>query len=329
VIAIVTLHDAKPVRDFLAAREESGVVRMGRRLVMLLVTGVVIEIALMPIVLFHFHRAGIYGALANVVAIPLVTFIAMPMIALALLFDAVGAGAPFWWLAGKSLELLLAIADFAANQPGAVNLMPQMSGGTFALFVAGGLWIGLWRGRWRLLGFVPVALGTVVFLLTPVPDLLVSGDGRHVGITGEGNRLLVLRESRSDYSRDNLLELSGMEGEPMLLEDWPGAECSADFCVVTLHRGGRDWHVMLSRSRQRVEERALAAACERADIVVSERWLPQSCRPRWLKADRDMLEANGGLAIMLDGDGNGHPAMRTVAEGEGTHGWWRGQAERD
>ena len=59
---------------------------------MLLLTGVVIEIALMPIVLFHFHRAGLYGALANVVAIPLVTFVSMPLIALALLLDVVGAG---------------------------------------------------------------------------------------------------------------------------------------------------------------------------------------------------------------------------------------------
>jgi competence protein ComEC len=46
--------------------------------------------------LFHFHRAGFYGALANVVAIPLTTFVIMPLEALALLFDLVGLGAPFW-----------------------------------------------------------------------------------------------------------------------------------------------------------------------------------------------------------------------------------------
>ena len=34
-----------------------------RDLVMLLVTGVVIELALMPIGLFHFHQSGVYGAL--------------------------------------------------------------------------------------------------------------------------------------------------------------------------------------------------------------------------------------------------------------------------
>jgi predicted membrane metal-binding protein len=35
----------------------------------ILLTGMVIDLALMPVALFHFHRAGIYGAMANLVAI--------------------------------------------------------------------------------------------------------------------------------------------------------------------------------------------------------------------------------------------------------------------
>ena len=321
VLAIVALHGAKPVRDFLAPREEGWLAWIVRRAAILLVTGIVIEIALMPIVLFHFHRAGIYGALANVIAIPLVTFVSMPLIALALLLDVVGAGAPVWWLAGKSLELLLWIADFTANRPGAVRLLPQMSGTAFALFLAGGMWLALWRGRVRLLGLPPAALAAALLLTTPVPDLLISGDGRHVGITGEGERLLVLRETRSAFTRDNLLELAGVTGEPVALSAWPGARCSEDFCVIALERGGREWQVLMSRSRQRIEERALAAACERADIVVADRWLPFSCRPHWLRADGRMLAQTGGLAIVLDG-----PRLSTVADSQGEHGWWRARA---
>ncbi|MEE4206629.1 MAG: ComEC/Rec2 family competence protein, partial [Erythrobacter sp.] len=90
VLAIVALSASSPVRAFLAPREEGWWRHVGRRVLMLFVTGLVIEIALMPIVLFHFHRAGLYGALANVVAIPLVTFVSMPLIALALLLDLAG-----------------------------------------------------------------------------------------------------------------------------------------------------------------------------------------------------------------------------------------------
>ena len=319
VLAIVALHNTVLVRAFLAPRDESWLGRTGRRALMLLVTGFVIEIALMPIVLFHFHRAGVYGAFANMIGIPLTTFASMPLIALALLLDIFGLGAPAWWLAGKSLDLLIGIAHFTADQPGAVKLMPEMGWGIFALFLVGGLWIGLWRGRVRLFGFVPAAIATLMFALKPVPDILVSGDGRHVGIVGEGDRLLVLWESRSDYARDNLLELAGMDGEPIPLAEWPNAECSTDFCVVPLSRGGRSWSILMARSSNRVEARALAAACDRADIVVADRYLPRSCKPKWLKADRNLLDKTGGLAIDLANE-----RFDSVADSQGEHGWWRG-----
>ena len=186
------------------------------------------------------------GAFANVLAIPLVTFMSMPLIALALLLDLAGLGTPVWWLAGQSLELMLWIAHVAASQPGAVKLMPQMGWGTFALFVAGGLWLALWRGRARLWGLGPAALATVLLVLTPTPDVLVSGDGRQVGVvTGDG-RLLSLRDTRSEFTRDNLMELAGVEADPVPLAEWPDAECSAgsrslpalDRSGITAHGAG-------------------------------------------------------------------------------------------
>ncbi|KEO91507.1 metal-binding protein [Erythrobacter longus] len=321
VLAIVALHTSAPVRAFLAPREESGIARLGRGTAMLFLTGLVIEIALMPVVLFHFHRAGLYGAFANVIAIPLVTFVSMPLIALGLIFDIVGLGAPFWWLTQQSLNLLLALAHFTSAQPGAVKLMPQMSGLTIALFASGGLWLALWTGKARLLGFVPAIIATGLLLTTPIPDVLIGRDGRHVGLTvnsPDGSRsLLSLRDSRSTYSRDNLLELASVTSEPIPLAEWEGARCSPEFCTIVLERGGRDWSLLLARNRELIEERALAAACERADIVVADRYLPRSCSPRWLKADRGFLEQSGGLALDLN-----NQTITSVGESQGEHGWW-------
>jgi len=119
--------------------------------------------------------------------------------------------------------------------------------------------------------------------------------------------------------RDNLTELAGMNGDLRMLADWHGARCNAEFCTTTLNREGREWHLLLTRGRTAVPERALAAACARSDIVIGDRWLPRSCRPRWIKADRFLLSRTGGLTIdLLDGE------IRTVAETQGRHGWWRG-----
>ncbi|HUQ14366.1 MAG TPA: ComEC/Rec2 family competence protein, partial [Novosphingobium sp.] len=300
VIAIVALSASAPVKRFLGPREEGWAPRLGRLLAMLLLTGVVIELALMPIGLFHFHRAGVYGALANVIAIPLTTFVSMPLIALALALDLVGLGAPAWWAAGKSLELLLALAHWTASRPDAVAMLPAMADGAFAAFVAGGLWLALWRGRVRLWGLVPVALATLSLANLRSPDVLVSGDGRHVAITGTNGELLVLRQGKSTYASDNLREIAGIEGALVPLATWPGARCSRDACSVTIDRHGRTHTLLLSRNRELIDERALAAACERADIVVS-----------------------GGLAIDLRAQ-----TVRAVAESRGNHGWERMPAAR-
>ena len=96
-----------------------------------------------------------------------------PLIALALFLDIAGLGAPVWWLAGKSLEFLLAIARWTAVQPGAVNHLPAMGEGRFVVFVVGALWLAHWRGRVRLLGLVPAIGAELSLLVLHPPDLLI------------------------------------------------------------------------------------------------------------------------------------------------------------
>ncbi|WP_017671539.1 ComEC/Rec2 family competence protein [Blastomonas sp. AAP53] len=316
VTAIVALHDHSAMRRW-AAADLSWPGRAARFLAMLFLTGLLIEFTLMPIALHHFSKAGLYGALANMVAIPLTTFVIMPLEALALLLDLAGLGAPFWWLTGQALGGLLAIAHLVADAPGAVALFPRTGGGVFALFVLGGLWLFFWRSRARWLGLAPIGLASVLVALQPVPDVLITGDGQHVAITRASGELIVLRRRTGDYALQSLSESAAFEGKAIAMEDWREATCSAEFCSVVLRSGQREYAVLIGRNREQVPERALAAACRRADIVIAGRWLPRSCRPRWIKADRAMLARTGGLALYL-----GDQTIRTVASDHAGHPWW-------
>jgi competence protein ComEC len=317
ITAIVVLHDHPRVRDLLARREEGLPQKFGRGLLGLVLTGLAVELALTPIALFHFHKAGVYGALANIVAIPLTTFLVMPLEALALLLDSVGLGAPLWWLAGKTLALLLGLAHATAAAPGAVAALPTIPTGVFALMAGGGIWLCLWRTHWRLWGAAPLAVGAVWLLTISEPDLIVTGEGRHLALRTPSGAFAILRPRAGDYVRDLLSETSGAEAEMLELESLSSAACSAELCVVTLGRGGRSWRVLASRSSRLVPIESLERACAAADIVVSDRRLPAACRPRWLKADRTLLARTGGLAIRLGRD----PEVVTVAAAVGRHPW--------
>jgi competence protein ComEC len=317
ITAIVALHEHPRVQALLSRRDEGAPAKAGRLLLGLVLTGLAVELALVPIALFHFHRAGLYGAAANVIAIPLTTFVIMPLEALALLFDLVGLGAPFWWLTGQALAFLLWLAHAAAAAPGAVALLPAMPRGAFALIVAGGFWLCLWRTRWRRLGLAPIAAGAAWALVTPAPDLIITGDGEHLVLRTGSGQLALLRPRAGDYVRETLAELAGAEPEYVDFDRLPTAACSADLCAAHIDRGGRRWRVLATRTPQFVRWDQMVRACAEADIVVADRWLPRGCRPRWLKADRGLLRRTGGLAITL-GD---PPRVATVAGQVGRHPW--------
>jgi competence protein ComEC len=186
--------------------------------------------------------------------------------------------------------------------------------------VAGGLWICLWRTSWRRWGLVPVAAGALWALATPAPDLIVTGDGRHLALRAADGALALLRPRAGDYVRDLLAEASGAEPDFLELDSLPNAACSPDLCAADLDRNGRRWRLLATRTRHIVRWDEMIRACANADIIVSDRRLPRACTPRWLRADRDLLERTGGLAIRL-GD---PPDVATVAALVGRHPWAAG-----
>ncbi len=320
ITSIVALHEWSVMQRLLSPRDEGPVWKTGRGLVSLLATGIVVEAALAPIALYHFHKQGLFGALANIIAIPLTTFVTMPLEALALIFDGLvpggGLGAPFWWLTGLSLDLLLWIARTVAAWPGAVAALPSVPTGAFALMIYGGLWLMLWKGRVRTFGLLPFAVGAVWALTTPPPDLLVTGDGTHLAIRGDDARLATLRPRAGDYVRSVMSERFGDLGDLEDLDTLGGAVCSDDVCRIDLTRGGRVWRVVATRSRYLLPKASFRNECATADIVISDRKLPPWCVPRWLKADRVFLARTGGLAVTLAG-----AKVEAVADGEGEHPW--------
>lgn len=318
VTAIVALHSTRWAKRLFERRDEGIVARIVRLLAAMVATGLAVEVALIPLALFHFHRAGLYGVGANIIAIPLTTFVIMPLEALALLLDAAGPGAPVWALCSWSIAALLGLAHATAGAAGAVASLAAMPVSAFVLMVGGGLWLALWESNWRAWGLAPIALGAALAAAAPRPDLLVTGDGRHLALVDEKGVPRLLRDRSGDYVRSLLAEASGYDGEVESLATAPFGNCSKDACVADVMRGGQVWRLLAIRSRELIAWPSLVAACADSDIVVAARKLPEGCKPRWLKLDRVALAQSGGVSIVLS---ERPPAVSTVAQWTGEHPW--------
>ena len=153
--------------------------------------------------------------------------------------------------------------------------------------------------------------------MSPVPHLLVTGDGQHMALLRQDQVPVMLRSRSGDFVRDLMSEATAYDGDPANLDEQHFARCSPDSCVADMTEGGRAWRLLAIRSRHRIDWAELTRSCADADIVVADRMLPRGCEPRWLKLDRKALERTGGVAIYL-GD---RPRIETVAGRVARHPW--------
>ena len=83
----------------------------------------------------------------------------MPMALLSLI--AMPFGLEAWPLKapGFGIGLMVGVAKWVAGWPGAVSVLPQISGTALVLMVLGGLWLCLWQTSARAFGLVIAAVG--------------------------------------------------------------------------------------------------------------------------------------------------------------------------
>ncbi len=300
VVTIVALHESPFMRRFANAPSDGIVLRLRNGIVSLLITGLAIELVLAPIALFHFHKTGIYGALANLIAIPLTTFVIMPLEIIGLLADMIGAGSPFWWGASQAVAIILSMAHRIETLPGSVTMLPAMPIWAFGAIICGMLWFAIFLTKWRYLALIPVMMGLIAMVSAPRPDLLVTGDGKHLAILQKNGSLVLLRSGAGDYIKGLLQESAGLSNDPIGIEDWKGANCTEDMCIISLQKTGRDWRILATRTRYLVPALDMIAACRDVDIIISDRRLPYGCKPHWLKLDKAALGKSGGVAVHFD-----------------------------
>lgn len=291
VTALVALARS-PLGKRLAPRVDEGPLpKLARFGAALLLSGLVAELVLTPIALAHFGRAGAYGVVANLAAIPLTSFVIMPLLAAWLLLAPLGLGGAVLWALRPALEGLAAIGLQVSQWPGASVELPALPQSAIFLLAVGALPLLLLEGRLRFSGVPLIAAGVALALFSPRPNLFVSADGRQVGVVANGT-LHTLRGHRGGFTVRNWAEQSAAKPTARL-DGLPDARCNELACRVPLEGG----LTLLALQDYPQGSASLITACRSADIVVAPGGLPRACRPRWLRLDPPALRPLGAVAI--------------------------------
>ena len=289
----------------------------------LAVTSLVAGLATAPFAIHHFHRIAAYGLLANLAAMPVVTFVVMPAGMIALLLMPLGLEKWPLKVMGVGLDAVIAIARYVRELGGAV-VVGQVSPLVTLLATAGLLIFVLSRTRFRIAG-----IGLVIFAALALampsgrPDIVISEDGRLAAFVNEGtlatNRK---RPPRFTFEQWQTAFKKPRHDPPMVVAEDIGNLGAAlalsagtpdsflcvakKFCVGTSSSGA---------TLALVEELSyLGAACDGADIVVTPVPIAmERCYSGALLITGRMLRQSGALTISLD-TGDAPPTVRPAVD---------------
>jgi competence protein ComEC len=190
---------------------------------------------------------------------------------------------------------ILFVAHWIAGLEGSVTAIPEPGPWVLPLLTLGVLWVILWQGRMRYRGLVPVIAAFALWVAAERPDLLISGDGKLLGLSGaEGRALSAARGG--GFAAETWLENDG---------DLAGQKQAATRAGFTGPRGER-WFGLgglpaVSLSGKDAPAR-LAGACARAGLVILADWadaVPDRCT----LIDMKVLAGTGPLAVWTEGTG--------------------------
>jgi competence protein ComEC len=216
----------------------------------------------------------------------------MPMALLSLI--AMPFGLERWPLQamGLGIDLMVASGQWVASWPGAVSVLPRISGVALVLIVLGGLWLCLWQTRARALGLVIAAAGLALAPQGQRPDVLIERTGDTAALRSTSGSLVFPPATAASYSADNWLLADGDERPAAAAIDEGVFRCDSLGCIGVV----KGKTVALVRHSGALEE-----DCRLADIVIAHFTIGRRCRAARVIVDRRMLKADGAHALYIEG----------------------------
>jgi competence protein ComEC len=271
----------------------------GREILGLLLASAIAGLATTPYAAFHFHRLAPYGALANLLAMPVVSAWVMPMGILGVVALPFGFDAPFWRLMGEGIGWMTGVAQWVAGLPGAVGRLAAFGVAPLLLASLGLLLICLLRTRLRWIGAAFAVVAAIWAAATPQPDVYVASDGQSAAVRNAHGDLSVMHRGRDTFAIREWLaaDADGRQANDKTLAD--GVRCDAIGCVGRLADGRL---VALAFGIE-----AFADDCARTVAVISSRRFAADCHA--LLLDRTALNEYGAMSLRIDGK---HIAVRAA-----------------
>jgi competence protein ComEC len=211
---------------------------------------------------YHFQQTSPLGVIGNLVTLPLVGFVMMPMAALSVLLMPMGLEALPLRIMGWSIDRMLDLSGVVAQWSGAIDASPLLSPTALLIALAGLGWFAFIGNRVRLLGPLLVLPAILAFAMDRPPDLVVADTTLAVAMRGDEGLALISGKPGSFAVR----VWEETYGQPIAAAADTLLRCDALACIGTSPAG---FSVAIAKSPP-----SFAEDCDTVDLIIARKLTP-------------------------------------------------------
>lgn len=150
-----------------------------------IISSIITEISVSPLVIYHFNNWTPYNIFANLIAIPLTSFITLPFATISILLFPLNLEKILLIPAGWTIGIVLKISKYIVSLPHAIFILPSPSLLGLSLIIFGFLWFMLWEQKWRYFGIFLFIFGMILSPFKQKINLLIDKDDEFVALIDE------------------------------------------------------------------------------------------------------------------------------------------------
>lgn len=292
-----------------------------------LASSILAGLATAPFAAWHFNRLTTYGLLANLIAMPIMGSLVMPLGVVAGVLAPFGLADLALYPMEQGLTVILAVAHELANWPRAVRMVVTPPAPLMPIFALGFVGVLIWQGWGRLVFVAPILWALAHWSDGTRPDVLIAPSGRVVGVLTDGGQRALSHARGEGFVVRMWLENDGDAA------DQEGAAArplwrAEGLGQVAWIKGRSIWHGRGATARD-----AARAACLVHDVVIvadqgsgaaggqngqgRDHAPPQSC----LYFDTDRLRVTGAVALIVAHDPQSDIHVQTQRDWQGIRPW--------
>jgi competence protein ComEC len=272
----------------------------------IILLSILIQIATTPFLMHSFQNFAALGFVSNILAIPLSSFIIMPLGFLALFLMPLGLEKNILLLMGQSISLLKKIAISIANLDWANFTTPELSSLGLVLAILGLLLICLSEKKLILLGIFIFALSFASVFLAKKPDILFDDKQKFFALYDQENGLVFSKPLRPSKKRQLWMDKMGEKEFKFLGNSQIQQQifCSQEKCLINKQQ---KILVLLTRNK-------IAEICQNNfDVIVNltaKYQLPSCIASDKIKIDNSDFYRHGGHFFYFE---NGKIVIETTS----------------